>query len=152
MSHFVNGIENIRRKHITISIITLTSTYIRYIYIYMYIIHTYIYRIYVYTHFDQARFRPSSPLSAVSIHTSLFCASPGAPPEDLRFLKPKEPGRSDSTWRNFGRFRGGRALIWQPITMPPAIATNPAVAELRSGCGGRIGTNSGGGVRFGTTL
>lgn len=58
---------------------------------------------------------------------------------------------TDSAWCNFGRFRRGRALIWQPITMPPAIATNP-VAELRSGYGGRIGTNSGGGVRFGTTL
>lgn len=52
-------------------------------------------------------------------------------------------------WRNLGRFRGGRALIWQPITMPPAIAPNP-VAELRSGNIGRIATNSGGGVRFAT--
>ena len=40
----------------------------------------------------------------------------------------------------------GSQLQW-----PPAIATNPAT-ELRSGYGGRIGTNSGGGVRFGTTL
>lgn len=34
--------------------------------------------------------------------------------------------RLDSTWCNFGRFKGGRALIWQPITMPPAMATNSA--------------------------
>lgn len=52
-------------------------------------------------------------------------------------------------WRKLARFRGGRALIWQPITMPPAIASNPA-AELRSGNTGRIATNSGGGVRFAT--
>lgn len=52
-------------------------------------------------------------------------------------------------WRKLARFRGGRALIWQPITMPPAIASNPA-AELRSGNTGRIATNSGAGVRFAT--
>jgi len=35
--------------------------------------------------------------------------------------------RLDSTWCNLVRFRGGRSLIWQPITMPPAMAAaNPA--------------------------
>ncbi|KAG7206668.1 hypothetical protein KM043_000343 [Ampulex compressa] len=46
---------------------------------------------------------------------------------------PRNRGHSDFTLgSNSGRFRGARALIWQPITMPSAIAPNP-VAEPRSG-------------------
>jgi len=87
---------------------------------------------------------------ALAFYLSLFFGSPGIS-RGSTFSQTVGVTVTDSAWCNFRRFRRGRALIWQPITMPPAIATNPAT-ELRSGYGGRIGTNSGGGVRFGTTL